>query len=102
MKALKISTTGEETELEDTDLKTLQDGVGGYIEAIHLDSITMWVNEDGIALKLPLNPRAQELWERAVPGWPHHGHLVGDVVLTGATDEEGEIIPLTRELMKRL
>jgi hypothetical protein len=40
-------------------LAAMQKAVGGYIELVRLGAaLDMWVNEDGIRLKLPLNSRA--------------------------------------------
>jgi hypothetical protein len=93
MKALQITTTGKVTELEDISLETLQKGVGGWVQALSLDGLTMWCNEEGKLIGLTHNPYAQELWD-SVYG-VKTDYLVGDVVITGGTDEKGEVIPLT-------
>lgn len=80
--ALHIKTDGS-AELFEFDpgdakaLEVLQERVGGWIEAVVADdpSITMYANEEGRILGLPPN--------LGVPG------LVGDVVIVGAPDEEG-------------
>lgn len=94
MKALRITTTGEIYELEDISLESLQEGVGGWVQALALDGLTMWCNEEGKLIGLTHNPYAQELWD-FVYG-VKTDYLVGDVVITGGTDEEGNIIPITR------
>lgn len=94
MEALRITTTGEIYELEDISLESLQEGVGGWVQALALDGLTMWCNEEGKLIGLTHNPYAQELWD-FVYG-VKTDYLVGDVVITGGTDEEGDTIPLTR------
>ena len=94
MEALRITTTGEIYELEDISLESLQEGVGGWVQALALDGLTMWCNEEGKLIGLTHNPYAQELWD-FVYG-VKTDYLVGDVVITGGTDEEGNIISLTR------
>jgi hypothetical protein len=94
MEALRITTTGEIYELEDISLESLQEGVGGWVQALALDGLTMWCNEEGKLIGLTHNPYAQELWD-FVYG-VKTDYLVGDVVITGGTDEEGNTIPLTR------
>ena len=43
-------------------LKTIQEIVNGYITILYLgDGRTMYVNEDGILLNLPLNKKATEM-----------------------------------------
>jgi hypothetical protein len=94
MKALKISTTGKITALKDTSLESLQTEVDGWVQAVDLDGLTLWCNEEGKMNGLSHNPYAQGLWD-AVYG-AETDYIVGDIVLTGGTDEEGEIIPLTQ------
>lgn len=96
-KALKISTDGTTMVLDlDSEagaLKTLQNGVGGYIERLELVSlnIDMWCNEDGIAEQLPLNPYAAALVRGAYPNTTSSYAVLGDVVLTPMnTDEEDD------------
>jgi hypothetical protein len=94
MKALQITTSGEIIELKDITLESLQGGVGGVIQAIALDGLTLWCNDNGKTEGLPHNPYAQELWD-SVYG-VKTDYLVGDVVITGGTDAKGDTIPLTR------
>ena len=59
MKALQITAAGEINELEDITLESLQQGVGGLIQAIGLDGLTLWCNDEGKMEGLPHNPYAQ-------------------------------------------
>lgn len=58
-------------------LEQLQKAVGGYIEKVrlpHQGQRYMYVNEEGLIHRLPLNPSASNLAQRP---------LVGDVVVMG-------------------
>lgn len=97
-KALHIKTTGEVIELDITadSLTTLQTAVGGWVQAIDIASdLTMWCNEEGKLISLPHNPFAQFMWDKAFGA--HTDYIVGDIVLTGGTDEEGATLGLTDE-----
>lgn len=96
--ALQVTTTGEVTELDlsSDSLQTLQTAVGGWVQAIDLASdLSMWCNEEGKLTGLPHNPYAQFMWDEVFGA--HTDYLVGDIVLTGGTDSEGETIGLTQE-----
>lgn len=96
--ALQVKTTGEVTELDlsSDSLQTLQTAVGGWVQAIDLASdLSMWCNEEGKLTGLPHNPYAQFMWDEVFGA--HTDYLVGDIVLTGGTDSEGETIGLTQE-----
>lgn len=96
--ALQVKTTGEVTELDLTSdsLQTLQTAVGGWVQAIDLASdLSMWCNEEGKLTGLPHNPYAQFMWDKVFGA--HTDYLVGDIVLTGGTDDEGDTIGLTQE-----
>lgn len=96
--ALQVKTTGEVTELDLTSdsLQTLQTAVGGWVQTIDLASdLSMWCNEEGKLNSLPHNPYAQFMWDKVFGA--HTDYLVGDIVLTGGTDSEGETIGLTQE-----
>jgi hypothetical protein len=95
-KAIRISTTGEVTELDLTtnSLTQLQEAVGGLVQALDLtEVVTMWCNEEGKMLKQPHNPYAQYFWDKVYGA--HTDYIVGDIVLTGGTDSNGETEGLT-------
>ena len=64
------------------ELTFVQTLVGGYIEPAPCDhdGVTIWVNEDGIALGMPINPVASNM---------AGVHLFGPAVLTAADANEG-------------
>ena len=97
-KALNIKTTGEviELDLSIDSLQTLQTAVDGWVQAIELgDRLTLWCNEEGKMINLPHNPFAQYFWDKKFGA--HTDYILGDVVLTGGTDDEGETLGLTDE-----
>lgn len=68
------------------------EAVGGLMEAVDLPKlgITMYVNDSGLVERLPLNRRATWLlWQQVRSAWDRT-YLVGDVVLVGLADDEGE------------
>ena len=97
-KALQVTTAGVVTELDlsEDSLATLQNGVGGWVQAIDLTtSMTMWCNEEGKLNGLPHNPFAQKLWDVALGA--DTDYIVGDVVFTGTPDEEGYTTGITAQ-----
>ncbi len=96
--ALHIKTTGEviELDLSSDTLTKLQTAVGGWVEAIDLtERLTMWCNEEGKIIALPHNPYAQYFWDKMFGA--HTDYIVGDIVLTGGVDSEGETVGLGAE-----
>lgn len=73
MRYYTLSVQGWTDELPNGDLKTLQDAVGGYIEAVTITpNMTLYCNEEGLLRGLPLNIMATGMSGR---------HIVGDVVV---------------------
>ena len=101
MKALVLTATGEVKELDGITLQDLQSAVGGWVQAIDLaEDLTMWLNEEGKLTGLPHNTTAQKLWDKTF--WVGSDFVVGDVVLTGGTDEEGVTLPLGDDTAQRV
>ena len=99
MKAVKISADGakEVVELEYGNvLKALQEAVGGYIELVSLRHFVadLWVNEDGKMHHLAPNALATKLWHDE---YPTAEKLLGDVIVTGPSDDKGETLGLNDE-----
>lgn len=97
IKALEVTTEGKVkiiNLLPDTQLEQVQKAVGGLVQAIGLDDdLTMWLNEEGKMLKLPHNSFAQHLWDNKFG--KDTDYIVGDMVLTGGADDEGETMSLS-------
>ncbi|REC98251.1 uncharacterized protein DUF3846 [Microbacterium sp. AG157] len=77
--------------------------VGGWIEAVDIPDlgVTMYVNEEGLIRDLPYNRRATFLCRFHVPP-ARDARLVGDVVVVGLTDDEGESTELPKDLRQGL
>jgi hypothetical protein len=102
-KAIRITTTGEVTELDLTtnSLGQLQEAVGGLVQALDLtEVVTMWCNEEGKMLNQPHNPYAQYFFDKVYGA--HKDYIVGDIVLTGGTDSNGETQGLTESQVETL
>lgn len=92
-KALWITTAGELVELDDTSLTALQEAVGGWVQAVGLKpDLTMWLNEEGKFMQLPHNLKGQAVWDAFFE--EGSDYIVGNIVLTGGADEDGETLGL--------
>ena len=82
-------------DIHDPNLENLQGAVGGLIQAVDLTpELTMWCNDEGKMMGLPVNPVATALWTRY---FGETDVIVGNVVFTGGSDEEGETTGLLNE-----
>jgi hypothetical protein len=78
---------------EPTELEQLQAAVGGYIQMVPTSiNLTAFCNEDGKSKGLPYNDLAQAVFGGLLTPYDH---LVGNVVVMGPVDEEGETLGLT-------
>lgn len=66
----------------DNELSAFQQVVGGYIEGVYGEDFTVYVNEEGLLQRLPINR-----YVTALPEIPPV--LVGTALIVGAADEEG-------------
>jgi hypothetical protein len=88
-------------------LSEYQAAVEGWIEAVDIPSLgaTLFVNEEGLLRHLPFNARASFVWWYHVPAIRNRKMLVGNAVLVGQPNEDGDntnvpggvIITLTTE-----
>ncbi len=76
---------------EFSDFGDYQKAVDGWIEAVDIPSlgVMVFVNEEGLLKHLPLNSRMTFLWWFHVPEARQRAMLVGNAVIVGAPDEEG-------------
>jgi Domain of unknown function (DUF3846) len=104
---LIIRTDGT-TEVGDLDapegsLKVLQNAVGGYVEAVDLrdpeEPATMWVNEDGIALGLPMNVYGTLIYQLM---YHTPNGILGDIAISGLPDDEGDTTGISDKLRTAL
>jgi hypothetical protein len=84
---VKTDLTYEGLDIAEGELKKLQNAVDGLIQPVDIgDKVTMWVNEEGLLRgDLKLNHLATMLMEEMGYKTP----IMGDVVFTGAPDEDG-------------
>lgn len=72
----------------------LHTAVGGYVQCIPLAAtgLHLWVHEEGKLIGLEPNANAQALWDFA---WgPRTDFVVGNAVITGGADRNGDTKPL--------
>lgn len=105
VKGIYVPVDGSEP-LEQREFATLEDyqaAVDGWIEAVDVPSlgITMYVNEEGLLRHLPFNSRASFLWWFHVPG-AHQAMLVGNAVIVGALNENGDSTDVPTEVVDLL
>lgn len=104
-KAIKLTAEGNASLIDLTadsnELLTLQMAVGGLIEAKTLEGgYTLYMNEEGKLDNLPINERATEIWLANFPNFPDV--ILGDVVIAGGRDEEGEQLGLDADYANQL
>jgi hypothetical protein len=105
MKVLHLPLGGKSTVLEISgSLESLQKLVGGNIEVAPQPSTeyTIYCNEEGKLLGLPVNGKAQQIWQALWRTDFLADYLAGDIFITGGVDEEGNEQSLTDEQIKEL
>ena len=99
---IKASGTKELVEFEvGQSYELLSGAVGGYVEVVALPTrrADLWLNEEGKLNNLPYNPIATSLFHDE-----HHtgDFIVGNVIITGGVDDEGETLGLDDEQVTAL
>lgn len=100
--ALRVNTdfSTEVLDLSENEYEQLRDAVGGLIQPVDLKpDLTLWCNEEGKLISLPLNIIASHMWERS---FGQTDIILGDCVFTGGTNEEGETIELSHAWIVQL
>ena len=96
--ALVIKTNGTKEVVlfsEDTFLELAQKTVGGWIQLVRLgDKGDLYLNEEGKLEGLEQNPTATALYSEE---YGLNDFIVGDVIITGGANSEGETVGLTDE-----
>lgn len=101
-RALRVNVdfTTEVLDLEQDEYNQIRDAVGGLIQPVDLKpDLTLWCNEEGKIIDLPLNIIASHMWERS---FGPTDIILGDCVFTGGTDDEGETIELSHAWLVQL
>ena len=78
--------------IERGDIDAMQSIVGGLFDVARGEgpggeAISVWVNDEGLLMGLPLNERASVIAGRGA-------HLVGDAFVTGGVDDEGNTLDI--------
>lgn len=81
-RVFRIPVEGEVVEAQMNDEVELSEWVGGWLEALTGRDYIMWMDEEGLRKQLPRNGRASCIAQR---------DIVGDVVITGLADRQGNI-----------
>jgi hypothetical protein len=101
--ALRINTdfTTEILDLETDSLTQLQEAVGGLVQAADLrDDLTLWCNEEGKLINGMLaNVIGTHMWEKS---FGMTDIIMGDIVFTGGTDDEGDNLALPNPWLVQL
>lgn len=86
------------------DFMDYQSVVGGLFDVVDLSdlSATVYVNDEGLIIGLPVNPRATYLWWLCVPAAREVSFLVGDAVIIGMPDAEGNDTDIPGDLLHAL
>jgi len=103
-KAILIEANGNVRSITINDYEDLRAAVGGYIEGINLGDTGQfaWLNEDGIALGLPMNRKATELCYRNNVGLIPGDYIKGSMVIVGPADDDGNETDVSAELAASL
>lgn len=79
--------------------RTIRDGVGGLLEAVGLeDGHTLYLDEEGKLIGLPVNETATRLTRGVLSMWDI---VVGDCVIAGPPDDDGEETSVSSEWLAR-
>lgn len=97
----------EDQPLESRLLQSLDDYyevVGGLFEAVDTEEphASFFVNEEGKLIDLPLNRRATLLWWGTTRAARNADVLMGDVLIVGPPDDEGETTDVPAEVLEML
>lgn len=93
-KVLSITTDNSVSvkEVEDISYDFLFESVNGLVQLVSLNKdVDMWLNEEGKVNGLQTNMLATLLWNKV---FPNPDIIMGDVVITGGVDEEGNSLGL--------
>lgn len=80
------------------ELQLLRETLGGHLEMVALpNGLTMFVNEEGKLMEMPLNVRATKL-----SGLFPHDVIAGPAVIMGTVDGHGDTLGLSDEELDAL
>ena len=94
VKGIKLTVFGRWEPMSDVSLKALQQAVGGYITVVNIDGGGVVAIDDVFDLPIRLlNKPVKDLFGL---------DIVGDVVIIGNPDDEGETLPISNELIAKI
>ena len=91
-----IHENGEWEPVYDLHWKQIQEMVGGYYKmftVVAFDDADTFVSDCGLIEGLPINMGGMMLWGRT---------LAGKILVTGLADEEGNTMPITQAMMRKI
>ncbi len=90
----------EFVEFDNSQIKPMQDAVGGNLETLTARTpqgdVTFWANEEGKLQHLPINGAATNVWWILAPEFAQRDFLVGDVIITGGADHNGDTLSVPK------
>lgn len=91
-------------QLDPDSMTDYHDLVGGNFQLLHLfrPQATLYVNEEGKLLDLPVNLRATALLWVHNRSFRGHDMIVGDAFIVGPGDDDGDDLPVPDELVDLL
>jgi len=93
LKGVIVRADGMWMPMYDIGLEALQKAVDGYIDVVAARDYTIFVNDDGIGRQMPINMGLIRLFGQM---------LVGDSVITGGVDAEGNTLPITDAMAMKI
>lgn len=95
---VKFVTPVQVLDLTEDSLSKMQAVVDGYVQCVDLtEQVSLWCNEEGKMNGLPVNRVGTSMW---IEQYGETDIIVGNIVLTGGTDDEGELLSLTPEALE--
>lgn len=83
------------------DYRGIQDAVGGYFDVVNATEDTaFWVHDEGLLIGLPINRRATFAMWKLAPDLIRQLILVGPVLVSGGTDDEGNTLSVGDEALE--
>lgn len=95
---VKFVTPVQVLDLTEDSLSKMQAVVDGYVQCVDLtEQVSLWCNEEGKMNGLPVNRVGTSMW---IEQYGETDIIVGNIVLTGGADDEGELLSLTPEALE--
>ena len=101
-KSIRVLTISPDNRYEvrevEHNLATMQELVGGYVEALYTEDAILWINEDSQGQALPINHMATYLWWTLNPAMEKVDYICGQCFVTGPA-HKGEATPVTDNII---